>query len=151
MFMQARGVDDSTGRVYILEVVLDNGEVLHKVGMCHSARSTDRMMEILRAFFNVYRYVPQCRLRRDRKFNVPLAVEKHMHGMLDEWAFEFDKSFAGSTEFFHSIDEEVLLDYFDSFNEVDLLKCQSMDVKTYDKLMELYKEDSMEDLGVVPF
>jgi len=34
------------GRVYVVKMVLPGGAIIHKIGMCHSNRATDRMMEI---------------------------------------------------------------------------------------------------------
>lgn len=119
------------GRVYVLRVVLDDGTVLHKVGMCNSSRSVDRMMEVLRGFFNCYRYVPRCELRRDKAFPVPLLVEKHLHEQMEELSYTFDKKFGGSTEFFQDVDEEVLLDYIDNF-DLTLLLRHKIEMKTED-------------------
>ena len=110
------------GRVYILKITLNCGKVVHKVGMTHSDRATDRMFEVLRSFFNTYRYVPECELRRDKKVRIPLLVEKHFHMILDEWSYTPEKSFDGSTEFFHNLDEETVIEYLDNFKYNDLWK-----------------------------
>ena len=107
---------DGYGRVYVLKVTLQDGTILHKVGMCKSARSIDRMMEILRSFFTTFRYVPNCELRKDKKVVVPLLVEQHMHKVLEDYSYTFDTKFDGSTEFFSDIDEEVLLEYLTNFD-----------------------------------
>ena len=120
-----------TGRVYVLRVTLDDGTIVHKVGMCHSSRSNDRMMEILNGFHTVYRYVPMCKLRRDREFVTPHLVEKHLHSLLKDLSYKFDKKFGGSTEFFSEICEDTLLDYIDSFDETELLKTDTMAIKDY--------------------
>jgi hypothetical protein len=125
MFFKAGKVtkkNNEYGRVYVLRITLKCGTVVHKVGMTNSDRSTDRMFEILRSFFNVYRYSPKCELRKDKKVLVPLLVEKHLHELLAEWSYKFDKSFDGSTEFFHELDESVLLDYLDNFEYTSLLR-----------------------------
>jgi hypothetical protein len=114
------------GRVFVFKITLKCGKVVHKVGMTHSDRATDRMFEVLRSFFNNYRYSPICELRRDKKVLIPLLVEKHLHELLDEWAYRFDKSFDGSTEFFYELDESVLLDYLDNFEYTNLLQVTSM-------------------------
>ena len=114
------------GRVYALRITLDTGKVVHKVGMCHSERSVDRMMEVLRSFFNTYRYVPQCVLKRDKKILIPRLVEKYLHDRLDDLVYTFDKKFDGSTEFFQDLDEEAFLEYLDSFEYTELLQCTVM-------------------------
>lgn len=133
-----RGVDDGYGRVYVFRIALLDGTILHKVGMCSSARSIDRMMEVLRSFFIAYRYVPMCTLRKDKKTKIPLLLEKHMHEVLDEFSYKFDKKFDGSTEFFKDLDEDVLLDYLKDFDDYQYLgKQTSLETKYYD----LYREE----------
>ena len=130
------------GRLYVLNFILDDGTVLHKVGMCNSDRSTDRMIEILRDFFIKYRYVPRCEMRRDKKTIVPLLLEKHMHSLLDEWSYSFDKKFNGSTEFFSDIDESILLDYLDNFDYRELLRGKdSMNLVDYETITEELRLD----------
>lgn len=135
------------GRVYVLRMVLVDGTVVHKVGMCHSSRSTDRMLEVLRGFHNTYRYVPMCELRRDRQYEVPLLVEKHLHSLLEELSHKFDKKFDGSTEFFSGLDEGMLLDYIDEFTERDLLKgATTMSIANYEAICSTDKKKV--DVGV---
>ena len=135
------------GRVYVLKFHLKDGLVLWKIGMCHSSRSTDRMMEVLRGFHNTYRYVPMCELRRDRAYEVPLLVEKHLHGLLSDLSYKFDKKFDGSTEFFSGLDEGMLLDYIDEFTERDLLVGEtSMVIADYDAICST--KDTKKDAGV---
>lgn len=122
-FSKNKGLEQKSkhGRLYIFKFTLDNDVVVYKIGMCHSARALDRMMEVLRAFFKVYRYVPRCELRRDKKVLIPRLVEKHIHGLLEEWSYIFNKKFDGSTEFFFDIDEDEVLSYLDTFTYNDLL------------------------------
>lgn len=123
---------EGKGRVYVLKFELDCGTTIFKIGMCHSSRSNDRMMEVLKSFHDTYRYVPMCRLRRDREYNVPLLVEKHLHKLLSDLKHKFDKKFDGSTEFFSGLDEGILLGYIDTFTETDLLvEKDTMNVKDY--------------------
>ena len=115
-------VTDGYGRLYVLKFELDNGDVIHKVGMCNSNRTLDRMMEITRSFFLTYRYIPRITMRKDKKVVAPLLVEQHMHEILDEHSYTFEKKFDGSTEFFKDLDESVLLDYLDDFDYTELLR-----------------------------
>ena len=105
----------------MFKFILDDDTTIWKVGMTHSARATDRMFEVLRSFFTTYRYVPRCELRRDKKVLIPRLVEKHLHELLVEWKYTFDKPFDGHTEFFKDLDEEVLLEYLDAFKYNELL------------------------------
>lgn len=139
------------GRVYLLRVTLANGTVVWKIGMCHSSRSTDRMLEVLKSFHSIYRYVPMCELRRDREYVVPLLIEKHLHELLDDLKYKFDKKFDGSTEFFSGLDEDMLLDYIDVLTEADLLKGRiDMKIEDYNAICALGKA-KVDEEDVVPF
>ncbi len=130
-------IDDGYGRIYVLRFELECGTIVHKLGMCSSNRSTKRMMEILESFFKVYRYVPNVRMRRDKKVIVPRLVEKYMHEDLEELSYSFDKKFGGSTEFFIGVDEDLLLDYLDNFDYTVLLKgVMSMNTDDYAAITE---------------
>ena len=109
------------GRVYVLRFELED-TIVWKVGMTRSDRSLDRMLEILRSFFITYRYIPKVTMRRDKKVIVPLLVEQHMHDALEDYSYTFDKKFDGCTEFFSDLDEDILLDYLDSFRYETLLE-----------------------------
>jgi len=141
------------GRVYVLRLVLKDGTILHKVGMTHSGRSTDRMMEILRSFFISNRYVPQCELRRDRPFKIPLIVEKHLHKLLSPLSHTFDGSkFSGSTELFQNVDEESLLEYIDNFTYDKLLHVTEMSTEEHELIMEiLHPVDGSISEDEIPF
>lgn len=134
--------DDGYGRLYVFRFELDSGETVWKVGMCNSDRSTDRFMEVCLGFFKNYRYVPRSCIRKDKKVVAPRLVEKHLHALLDEYRFSFNKKFSGSTEFFSDIDEKVLLDYLDNFSYNELLRGQdSMKTEDYDAIVaEVRKE-----------
>ena len=143
------------GRLYVIKLVLKDGTEVHKIGMCNSDRSTDRMMEILRSFFMVYRYVPYAELRRDKKVRIPYVVETHIHRLLKEYRYRFDKKFSGSNEAFE-IDEDSFLEYLDAFRYEELLDGQTkMDSDRYAKIKKaiiLDKDPTAYDLDVsVPF
>ena len=110
------------GRIYVFRLTLKNNKIIWKVGMTHSDRAIDRMFEVLQSFFQVFRYSPKCELRRDKKVLIPRLVEKHLHELLAELSYKPEKQFDGSTEFFHNLDEDSLLDYLDSFDYTELLK-----------------------------
>jgi len=107
---------DEFGRLYVLRFEMRDGTILHKIGMCNSDRSVSRMMEILQSFFQQYRYIPSVTMRKNKKFLVPLLVEQHIHEVLDEFNFRFDKKFDGSTEFFGGLNEQVVLSYIDNID-----------------------------------
>ena len=119
-------IDEVTkGRVYVFSLVI-NGEYVYKVGMCHSDRTTDRFMEVLRAYFNVYRYIPEAKILKFKEFSNPLLVEKHLHKELKEYRYKFTKKFSGSTEFFSDIDISYLLQYIEDFTYTQLLDCTTL-------------------------
>ncbi len=128
--------ENKEGRVYIFCITLSCGKIIHKVGMTHSDRATDRMFEVLRSFFQVHRYSPKCELKRDKKVLIPRLVEKHLHSLLDEWKYIPDKPSDGSTEFFHNLDEEVLLDYLDNFTYEALLQTTSLKESDHIKILD---------------
>jgi len=138
------------GRVYVLRLELPDNLIVHKIGMTHSPRSADRMMEILRSWFMQYRYVPRTELRLDKETGVPRLLEKHMHTILAEWKWVPDKKVDGGQEMFTGLDEEVVLDYLKNFDYQDLLvNCTSIATVDYDyiqtqlppKPVETFDED----------
>jgi len=111
------------GRLYVFRIVLRNSLALWKVGITSSEdRYEDRFFEVLRGFFTQYRYVPEAKICKAVKTRVPRLLERHMHELLAEYSYTFDKKFGGSTEFFKDLDEEVLLDYITNFDYNILLK-----------------------------
>ena len=97
------------GRVYVIKLVLPDSTVVHKVGMCHSSRSTDRLMEILKSWFNYFRFVPYAELRLDMKCEHPLKIEKFIHKILEPNSFEPEFPVQGRTEMFLDVDEVRLI------------------------------------------
>jgi len=97
--------------LYVLEMTLDDKEVIHKIGMCYTPRSTDRMLEILRSWFMVYRYIPHTRLRLDYETKTPYELEKHIHDVLSDFKWVPEKKVDGGQEMFKGFDEEEVIDY----------------------------------------
>jgi len=138
---------DEYGRVYVYTLDLEDGTKLWKVGMCESSRTVDRMMEVLTSFFKVYRYVPHTRLRLDKKTLVPRLLEKHMHELLDEYRYDFDKKFDGRTEMFTDLDEDTLLDYLRNKDDLDFLQTDKLEIKYYDILAKESKRRLQEKVN----
>jgi len=109
-------------------------------------------MEVNLGFFTQYRYIPQCSIRRDKATPIPRLLEKHLHEILDEWKYTFDKKFGGSSEFFINLNEEVLLDYLDSFKYTDLLvgkvEMKTDDYEAIKQAIKLDKKDTPELLTI---
>ena len=135
---------DSYGRIYVIKLVLVDGTEVHKVGMVNTddlSRVTDRMMEILRSFFTVYRYVPYAELRKAKKVRIPYIVEAYLHSLLADTKYTFDKKFSGSTECFE-IDEESFLEYLDKFEYVEMLRGETkMKKDRYEAITEAMRLD----------
>ena len=132
--------DNPYGRVYIFELVLEDGTELYKVGMVNSdsmSRVTDRLMEVLRSFFMVYRYVPKSRIVKAKKFLIPYYVETHLHKLLAELKYKSDKKFDGSNELFADVDLDELVSYLDKFQYGELLRGENkIPTDRYYKIVE---------------
>jgi len=136
------------GRVYVFRLTI-RGEYVYKVGMCHSDRTTDRFMEVLKSYFSTYRYVPEAKILKFKEFDNPLLVEKHLHKELEEYRYKFPKKFDGHTEFFSEIDIDYLLEYLDNFYYELLLDRKSIPEDEYKAIQLLIAEESIEE--EIPF
>ena len=105
------------GRLYVIRIELPDGVVVHKIGMTHSDRATDRMMEILRSWFTRYRFVPYSELKLDMECHHPMVLEGHLHAILADFAFIPNEKVSGGTEMFTGVNEPRLLHYIRNFNE----------------------------------
>lgn len=99
------------GRVYVIKLTLPGNTVVHKIGMCKSSRSVDRMMEILRSWFVSYRFVPHTELKLDMETDEPLEVEQHIHKVLAHKQWIPNNKVSGGTEMFTGIDEFRVIQY----------------------------------------
>jgi len=133
--------------VYIFELELDDGTMIHKVGMVNSdsmSRVTDRLMEVLRSFFMVYRYVPKSRIVKAKKFLIPYIVENHLHKLLAELKYKSDKKWDGYDEVFSDVDIDELVSYMDSFQYKELLTAEAkMSINRYNKVCEAMRIDRL--------
>ena len=125
------------GRVYVIRITLPGDYIVHKIGMTHSNRTTDRMMEILRSWFVKYRFVPYSELRLDMETSHPRELESHIHKILKSKQFIPNEKVEGGTEMFTDIDEFRLLRYIRNFNN-DLFKTPlELSDKDYKHLCQL--------------
>lgn len=113
MFFSRREV----GRIYVIRMELPDGLIIHKIGMCNSDRSVDRMLEILRSWFMRFRFIPYCQLKLDMQTNYPKELESHIHQILKHKQFVPHMKVEGGTEMFHGLDEFRVLHYLRTFNE----------------------------------
>ena len=102
------------GRVYVLRMTLQDNFVVHKIGMCYTPRSADRMMEILRSWFMAYRYVPETRLRLDHETDDAHGLEQYVHGQLAEFKWVPDEKVDGREEMFTGLDEDEVISFIKS-------------------------------------
>lgn len=122
MFAKRKIESTGSGRLYVLKIVTTEDLTINKIGMTHTPRSTDRMMEILRSWFVCYRYVPYCELRLDYETGVPLLLEQHMHKVLEDFKYVPDKKVQGRQEMFTGLDEQEVIDYIKTFDYSVLLE-----------------------------
>lgn len=88
------------GIVYLLDIELEGSSIV-KIGMTNRAKVEHRVVEILTAMWQKYRYFPKCYVARYKKFDDPLAIEKKLHNHFKDNKIELEHSFGGSTEFFN--------------------------------------------------
>jgi Mlc titration factor MtfA (ptsG expression regulator) len=96
-------------------MVLPDGTVVHKIGMCNSNRSVDRMLEILRSWFMKFRFIPYTELRLDMECPDPQKLEKHIHEILAEKQFIPNHKVEGGTEMFVELNEQRVLHYLRAY------------------------------------
>jgi len=112
-FFKRQGI----GRVYVIKMILPGDIVIHKIGMCHSNRATDRMMEILRSWFTKFRFVPYTELKLDMETGRPKELEEHIHGILRHKQFIPNEKVEGGTEMFIDIDEFRVIQFLKQCND----------------------------------
>ena len=132
-FFSRQGV----GRLYVLKLVLPDGTVVHKIGITNSDRTTDRMLEILRSWFNHYRYVPYTEIRLDMEFGYAKRLEKFIHKVLLRYRYSPTYKVEGYTEMFTGVDEFRLLHYLKGCSEANFAKPLFLSDQAYDALGRL--------------
>ncbi len=98
-------------------MTLPGNIIVHKIGMCNSSRSTDRMMEILRSWFVKFRFVPYSELKLDMETGRPLEIEAHIHKCLGHKKYAPGEKVSGGTEMFVGINEFRVLQYLRNCND----------------------------------
>ena len=124
------------GRVYVIKMTLPGNTVIWKIGMCHSNRSTDRMMEILRSWFTKYRFVPYTELKLDMDCGRPKEIEAHIHKILSHKQFIPDEKVSGGTEMFIDINELRVIQYLKQCNNAQFDKPLELNGVDYQHLGE---------------
>jgi hypothetical protein len=101
------------GYVYVMEFRFQTKtdyKTLYKVGITIN-QPVDRMLQIVRSFFQSRRYVPECRLLKYRKVPEYGRLEKELHTILKEYNYKFNKPFDGSSEYFNLPVDQLLCEY----------------------------------------
>jgi len=111
-------VQVTDGYVYILQMKLQCGKVVYKVGVT-AKTVVRRLLQILESFHIAYGYIPETRIVHWEKTKNHYVVEKNIHTMMDEYRYEFDESFSGSSEYFYGMDMEELQCAYDKCIVVD--------------------------------
>ena len=130
------------GRVYVVKLILPDSTIVHKVGMTHTDRATDRMMEILRSWFSYFRYVPYAELKLDMQCNNPLEIEAYMHSILRPLSFTPKFKVQGSTEMFTGVNEYKLLTFMKAVNNSNLSKLAKVSDSQAKVLSNLLRSDN---------
>ena len=123
------------GRIYVIRIILPNNTAVYKIGMCHSNRSTDRMMEILRSWFNKYRFIPYSKLKLDMATTNVDAIEKHIHKMLKHRQFIPNEDVQGKTEMFTGIDETKVLQFIKHCKDKEVPKILDTEYEKIGKMI----------------
>ena len=104
------------GILYILSICLEDEDIV-KVGVTCRNRVEDRIEEILRSIFKVYRYYPYCYPKRFRTVDNVYEKEARLHKQLEDYKYSVNKAINGYTEFFKVDLNVVVKMYEDLLNE----------------------------------
>ncbi len=104
------------GRVYVIKMVLPDDCIVYKIGMTHTDRSVDRMMELLKSWFSYFRFVPYAELRLDMECQDPNGIEKYIHKILEEKRFIPKFKVSGYTEMFTDLNEVRVIGFIKAYN-----------------------------------
>ena len=125
MASKLAGMVQSSGKLYVMRFILPE-KTVYKIGMTNHSRPTDRLMEIVRSYYEKYRETPIAKILRYRSCDNVFAVEAALHRYFGDYRSEFDKQFDGCTECF-DIPEEIALQVYDEARE------QKVDYGSMDK------------------
>ena len=105
---------NEVGICYIIKMKLRPTEsdaepiVVYKIGITHR-NINERLSEVVMAFFNQYRYIPETSLVRFTKSPNYISMEKTLHAEFTQHKYSFEKSFGGYSEFFQLNDDNCSL------------------------------------------
>lgn len=112
--ISTKEVKDDSGILYVLIIRLECGKEIYKIGVTQRDKIEDRVAEILSSFFIKYRYFPYCYPKRFKKTKEVYAKEAELHRMFKENKYEPEFKFGGSTEFFHDVELDRILDAYEN-------------------------------------
>ena len=113
MFKVDKELVKDKGIVYVLELELEDVKLV-KIGMTCRDKVEDRVVEILTECWKRYRYFPRCYVARYKKVNNPLGMEQDLHKYFDEYRYETEFRFGGSSEVFN-LDVQLVKDAYDKY------------------------------------
>ena len=108
------------GIVYVLQVFMDDGSYVVKVGIAarkygkdHDNRLEKRVCEISSSFFKRYRYFPMVKVKKMTEVTGYWAMEARMHRELAEWKYSACHVFDGCEELF-DVDVNRVVELYES-------------------------------------
>ena len=110
-FKVSRKKEESTSRLYILEIVVD-GYTVYKIGKASGANCKQRMLQIVGSYFDVYRVTPVIKVVRDRPCDDVFAKETKCHNALALFRYISEEIFSGHTELF-KVDKEKVIEVYE--------------------------------------
>lgn len=106
-FKVSRKKEESTSRLYILEIIVD-GHTVYKIGKASGANCKQRMLQIVGSYFDVYRVTPVIKVVRDRPCDDVFTKETKCHNELALFRYISEEIFSGHTELFKTDKEKVI-------------------------------------------
>ena len=94
-------------------------------------------MEILRSWFNKFRFVPYTELRLDMECHSPEKLEKFIHRILWRRQFFPSEKVSGGNEMFTDLDELRVITFLRSYNNSMYVEPPELSEKECDMICEL--------------
>lgn len=97
--ISSKKVKGTKGILYILLIKLEDKELV-KIGIT-SRDIQERVCEILTSIWTRYRIFPETYVKRYKKVEDYEEKERELHRIFEEFRYETEHKFSGSTEMFH--------------------------------------------------
>lgn len=86
------------GTVYVLKVLLDSGEIIHKIGYTTRGLNS-RLLENALSLYNVLGYIPRISVRHEMTTRYYREIESYLLRELRSYRYEWCTEFNGCTEY----------------------------------------------------